>query len=129
MYKQMKKVWKLALAMFIVVATLAACGGGGGNAEQVLRLASVNPLNSLNHVSTSEAANFQVIGSFLEGAHSTSALIFLTALIMSLAISILLTASSLPATKPSGFGQVSTISLFGLSKYDHISSVIKGMKG
>lgn len=68
MYKQFKKLWKITIVALVSVLTLVACGGGSGsNAEQTLRLASANPLNSLNHASTSEAANFLAIGNFLEG--------------------------------------------------------------
>ena len=67
MYKQFKKLWKVAAATLAIVLALAACGGGSSSGEQVLRLASANALNSLNHVSTSEAVNFQAIGNFLEG--------------------------------------------------------------
>ena len=62
-----KIVKKLAMLMAGVLLTLAACGGGNSGGNKTLTIAVDRASNSINNVLTSEQANSDVIGNFLEG--------------------------------------------------------------
>jgi len=66
-----KKVTKFLSVTFVATLVLTACGGSATTSgEKVLNIATLYPSNSLNHSTTSEATNFQIIGNMLEGLMS-----------------------------------------------------------
>ena len=58
---------KVIASLFAIVLLLSACGSGTNTAKGTLRLAATAAPNSLNNLTTSEAANFDVLNNVFEG--------------------------------------------------------------
>jgi len=67
MKEKLRRYYRMVIVALTSVLVLASCSNMQAEREQELHLASLVPLNTLNHIINTEAGNSQVIGNFLEG--------------------------------------------------------------